>query len=175
MNNKLFNAAKALSQKMSCSMNDFDSSTEHLEEGFALVRASEQVAAEICAEQDLDPRSVELVFMCLKPQFSGGKTFSLPHQHAHRSLTAVIPLTRGGTFLPDAATPKRMRLHEGPCLIEGNQPHAFGMVGDEPFIAALAVANLEGKTEPIRRDDGKYDTSILQVINYNGQCLEIAA
>jgi hypothetical protein len=173
MKNKLQKAAKELSKQMKVTVSDFDNSTEVLDEGFALIRASRALHDSICKTCDLKPNSVELVLMCLKPKFANGRRYSLPHKHYKKSLTAVVPMSYGGTFLP---TEQRdlLRLQEDKCFIEGNKPHAFGMKGDDAFIAALTVTNLESDTAPIRQEDGSYRLKMLQVKQYAGDTLHVA-
>lgn len=169
---KLMKAARELSTRMQVKQADFDNSGEKLDEGFALIRAPQKLHESICKLSGLRPSSVELVFMCLKPEFAKERRYSLPHRHYKKSLTAVVPMSRGGTFLP--STQKGvLRLQEGECLIYGDKPHAFGMKEEGAFVAALAVANLEHNTAPIRQKDGSYRTSMLEVERYAGDTLHV--
>lgn len=170
---RLMKAAQALSSRMHVKLNDFDASAEKLDEGFALIRAPRVLRESICEENGLHPASVELVFMCLKPEFASGRRYSLPHKHDKKSLTAMVPLTAGGTFLPASNKESTLYLHEGGCFIEGDKPHAFGMSEELPFVAALAVANVEGKTAPIRQKDGSYRTTMLVVGDYTSDTLQV--
>ena len=96
---RLMKAARTLSSRMQVRVEDFDQSSERLDEGFALIRVPKALHESICEENGFHPASVELVFMCLKPDFAKGKRYSLPHKHYKKSVTAVVPLTEGGTFL----------------------------------------------------------------------------
>ena len=168
MKKNLLNAAKNLRDRMGCSLTHFEDAKEILDEGFALLRPEPALFAEICEENDLCPETTELAFMCLEPRFAKGKTYSTPHMHSQRSLTAVVPLTSGGTFLPRKEGGGQLMLQEGECFIEGEKPHAFGMVGNLPFIAALAVGSVNGETKPITKGDGEYETSMLKIKEVKG-------
>lgn len=172
LRNKLMKAARELSTRMLVKQSDFDSSTEVLDEGFALIRAPRKLHEAICKISDLHPDAVELVFMCLKPEFAQGRKYSLPHKHYKKSLTAVAPTSDGGTFLPTQQKDV-LRLQEGECFIEGDKPHAFGMKKNDAFMAALAVVNMESDEAPIRQDDGSYRLLMLQVSRYTGDTLYV--
>ena len=174
MKQQLMQAAKTIAKQMNYNLNDFDTSPEKLEEGFALIRPDVNLFTEVCQANQLKPISTELVIMCLKPEFAKGCRYSLPHQHAKKSLTAVVPLSAGGTFLPTKDNANVLKLETGPCFIEGNKPHAFGMLEDAPFIAALAVVNLEQDSAPIRIAEQQYETNMLIVEDYSTRMITLA-